>query len=212
MPSDVSPRARANNPWLEFFINARWNEVVIAQILVKRTAGGFELRHVRDEKTEAGELKAVRPTDARIIANFNAAGEYRPLKSAPDLPSGWMVRANSPEELEEALNHFYPNALADRFALNQTLPPITGYRAFTARQTGMYRITTFLSDTDLARVIENLCTTKCLKQRLWTSGEIPTDAPAKKSAIPCLEPCAILLETARKEVRVLQQNERDINR
>jgi hypothetical protein len=205
MPSDASPRAKIDNPWLEFFINARWNEIVIAQVLVKRTAGGFELRHVRDEKTEIGDLKAVRPIDARKIANFNAAGEYRPLKSTPDLPYGWMVRANSPEELEEALNHFYPNALADRFALNQTPPPITGYREFTARQTGMYRVTTFLSDGDLARVVENLCTTKCLKLRLWSSGTIPTDAPDKKSAIPCLEPCAILLENARKEVRTLQE-------
>ena len=208
MPSDASPRAKIDNPWLEFFINARWDEVVIAQVLVKRTPGGFELRHARDEKTDVGELKAVRPSDARKIANFNSAGEYRPLKSTPDLPGGWMLRANSAEELEEALNHFYPNALADRFALNQKPPPITGYREFTARQTGMYRITTFLEDRDLARVIENLCATKCLKQRLWTSGEIPTDAPDKKSAIPCLEPCAILLENARKEVRALQEAER----
>jgi hypothetical protein len=208
MPSDELPRAKNANPWLEFFINARWDEIVIAQVLVRRTAGGFELRHERDARTDVGELKAMRPIDARKIANFNAAGEYRPLKSTPDLPSGWMVRANSPEELEEALNHFYPNALADRFRLNQTPPPITGYREYTARQTGMYRITTFLEDGDLARVIENLCTTKCLKQRLWTSGEIGTEAPEKKSAIPCLEPCAILLENARKEVRALQDAER----
>lgn len=204
MPSDASPPATSDNPWLNHFISARWNEVVIAQILVKRTAGGFELRHIADESADVGKLKAIRFGDARKIANFNSAGEYRPLKSTPDLPRGWMLRANSPAELEEALNHFYPNALADRFALNQTPPPITGYRELTARQTGMYRITTFLADTDLARVIENLCATKCLKQRLWTSGQISTDPPEKKSAIPCLEPCALLLESARKEVRALQ--------
>jgi hypothetical protein len=73
----------------------------------------------------------------------------------------------------------------------------------------MYRITTFLSDTDLARVIENLCTTKCLKQRLWTSGQIPTDPPETKSAIPCFESCAVLLEAARKQVRALQEADRD---
>ena len=72
----------------------------------------------------------------------------------------------------------------------------------------MSHTTTFLSDADVAGVIENLCTTKCLKQRLWTSGEISTDPPEKKSAIPCLEPCAILLETARKEVRALQEKKK----
>jgi hypothetical protein len=193
---------------LKYFINARWEEVIIAQVVVKRTPGGFELRHIDDARAEVGSLKAIRPADARAIANFNSAREYRPLKFTPDLPRGWLVRANSPEELEEALNHFYPNALADRFALSKTPTPITGYREFTARQTGMYRITTFLSDADLARVIENLCAKKCLKQRLWSSGEISTDPPEKKSAIPCLEPCAILLEAARKEVRALQELDR----
>jgi hypothetical protein len=208
MPSDESPRAKTDNPWLDYFIGARWDEVVIAQVLVKRMPGGFELRHVNDAVANVGELKAVRPNDVRKIANFNSAGEYRPLKSTPDLPRGWLVRANSPEELEEALTHFYPNALADRSALTQKPPPITNYRPFAERQTGMYRITTYLTDENLAHVIANLCSTKCLKQRLWTSGEIPTDPPKKKSAVPCLEPCAILLEAARKEVRALQETER----
>jgi hypothetical protein len=212
MPSDALPRANIDNPWLEYFVRAPWEEVTIAQVLVKRTAGGFELRHIDDARKDVGELKAIRPADARKIANFNSGGEYRPLKSTADLPGGWMLCANSDDELGEALNYFYPNALADHHALNRKPPPITGYREFTARQTGMYRITAFLSDADLARVIENLCTTKCLKQRLWTSGSIPTDPPEKKSAIPCLEPCAILLEAARKEVRALQERERARNK
>jgi hypothetical protein len=207
MPSDASLPVITNNPWLNYFITARWDEVVIAQVWVKRTAGGFELRHIDDAKANVGSLKAIRPVDARKIANFTSAGAYRPLKSTPDLPSGWMLRSNTPQELEEALNYFYPNALADRHALTQTPPPITGYREFTSRQTGMYRITTFVADADLARVIDNVCALKCLKQRLWSSGAIPTDPPEKKSAIPCLEPCAILLEASRKEVRRIQETE-----
>jgi hypothetical protein len=208
MPSDALPNEKSiDNPWLAYFINARWDEVIVAQVIVKRTAGGFELRHTSDKTADLGDLKAIRPTHARKIANFTKDGRYRPLKSAPDLPRGWLVRANSPDELEEALNHFYPNALADRYALNQT-PPITGYREFTARQTGMYRITTFLSDNEVSAVIDNVCTADCLKQRLWTVGEYPTDKPNEKSAIPCLEPCAILLESARKEVRDRQKSER----
>ena len=207
MPSDALPRAQNDNPWLRFFIDAPWDEVTIAQVVVKRTPGGFELRHTADKGVELGELKAIRPIDARKIANYTEAGTYRPLKSAPDLQRGWLLRANSQEELGEALNHFYPNALADRYALNQTPLPITGYREFTARQTGMYRITTFLSDAEVAKVIETVCAVNCLKQRLWTVGEYPSDKPSEKSAIPCLEPCAILLEAARKQVRDLQKSE-----
>jgi hypothetical protein len=205
MRSDALPNEKNDNPWLAHFINARWEEVIIAQVAVKRTAGGFELRHTSDNGADDGDLKAIRPIDARKIANFTKEGRYRPLKSAPDLPRGWLVRANSPEELEEALNHFYPGALADRYALNQMPPPITGYREFTARQTGMYRITTFLADNEVGAVIGNVCNAGCLKQRLWTVGKYPTDKPEEKSAIPCLEPCAIFLECARKEVRELQK-------
>lgn len=209
MPSDALPNEKkSDNPSLDHFINARWDEVMIAQVLVTRTAGGFELRHTADKSGHVRNLREIRPIDARKIANFTKEGRYRPLKSAPDLPRGWLLRANSPEELEESLNHFYPNALADRYALNQTPQPITGYREFTARQTGMYRITTFLSDTEVSDVIAGVCTAGCLKQRLWTVGKVPTDEPHVKSAIPCLEPCAILLESARKEVRDLQKTAR----
>jgi hypothetical protein len=206
MPSDASPPATTDNPWLHAFISARWDEIILAQILVKRTATGFELRHIAD--VSESNLKPARPSDAHKIANFTSTGEFRPLKSTPDLQRGWIIRASSPAELAEALDHFYPNGLADRHALTQAPPPITNYRPFTARQTGMYRITTMLSDADVARIIKNLCTKNCLKQRLWTVGDHPTDSPSKKSAIPCLEPCAILLEAARKEVRTLQDSER----
>jgi hypothetical protein len=148
--------------------------------------------------------KPVRPEDARTLANFNANGEFRPLKSTPDLPGGWILRASSPEELEVALNHFYPNALADRFAIQNGARP-TDYRPFTERQSGMYRITTMLDDAGVARVIDRVCNSICLKCRLWTVGQLPPDAMNSKSIIPCLEPCAILLEAARKEVRTLQE-------
>jgi hypothetical protein len=38
-------------------------------------------------------------------------------------------------------------------------------------------------------------------------GQLPPDAASEKSLIPCLEPCAILLEFARKALRLEQENE-----
>jgi hypothetical protein len=40
---------------------------------------------------------------------------------------------------------------------------------------------------------------------LWTVGGLSPDAPAEKSIIPCLEPCALLLEFARKAARWEQE-------
>lgn len=207
MPSDALPQEKIENPWLASFLSAPWEEITIGQVLVRRTGGGFELRHADD--AAAGDLKPVQPGDARAIANYNAAGEFRPLKSTRDLKQGWILRTQTPEQLEEALRHFYPNALADRFALSQNPPPITGYRAFAARQSGMYRITTFLADDGVADVIARTCSAICLKQRLWSVRSVPPDAPDAKSIIPCLEPCAIFLEATRKEVRARQDEQKD---
>jgi len=37
----------------------------------------------------------------------------------------------------------------------------------------------------------------CLKRRLWRVGNLGEDSAADKSLIPCLEPCAVLMEFAR---------------
>lgn len=209
MPSDALPLERIENPWLRAFLAAPWEEMVIGQVTIRRTGSGFELRHIADaptpERPSGPSLQSLRSSDARAWANFNADGAFRPLKSTPDLKSGWILHAGTPEEVAEALNGFYPNALADLFAARQTPAPVTRYREFTSRQTGMYRITTFLGDAEVGDVIEKTCNTICLKRRLWTVGNLAADAENKKSIIPCLEPCAILLETARKTVRALQE-------
>jgi hypothetical protein len=96
----------------------------------------------------------------------------------------------------------YPGAVADWFATQAAQPPVTSYREFTSRQTGMYRITTHLDDAAVAAVIHACCHKDfCLKRRLWTVEGAAPDAADAKSLIPCLEPCAILLEAARKAAR-----------
>ena len=56
MRSDALPNEKNDNPWLAHFINARWEEVIIAQVAVKRTAGGFELRHTSDNGAQRESL------------------------------------------------------------------------------------------------------------------------------------------------------------
>jgi hypothetical protein len=56
-----------------------------------------------------------------------------------------------------------------------------------------------LDDGEAAAVARACCDRRfCLKQRLWTSPGLAPDSAAEKSAIPCLEPCALLIETARQ--------------
>ena len=195
------------NPALTAFITQLDKEVVMAQALVRRKGSGYELLHVADREATAESLRAARPAEGRSLAQFTASGEFRPLKAAPTLQKGWRIQAASNAELELALNGLYPGALADWFSARAPQPPVTNFRAFTERQSGMYRITAKLTDARALRVIGQGCdAAHCLKQRLWTIAGLEPDAAGEKSLIPCLEPCAVLLELARKAARIEQKD------
>ncbi len=193
------------NPALKAFVAQMRNEVLLAQVSIRRNGGGYELRQEQDRDAGGESLRAIRPIEARQLAQFTAGGEFRPLKAAPTLQAGWRILAATNAELEQALNGLYPGALADWHAARAANPPVTNYRTFTGRQSGMYRITAKLTNARAAEVIGRGCdATQCLKCRLWTVDGLEPDLPGSKSVIPCLEPCAVLLELARKAARAGQ--------
>ena len=51
----------------------------------------------------------------------------------------------------------------------------------------------------------------CLKRRLWTVNGLASDPVEEKSLVPCLEPCAILLELARKATRIEQEEKMNLD-
>lgn len=181
-------------------------ELLFGQVLIRRAPDGFELRHVADRSSPAGGLRLLADGEIRPLAQFSSSGAFRPLKSAPNLPAGWRVAARDERALGTALHHLYPGAVADWFAAQSAPPPVTSYRQFTARQTGMYRLTTHLDDATAGAVTRACCHPDfCLKRRLWTVGAEAGDDPSGKSVIPCLEPCAILLEFARNIARLARR-------
>jgi len=196
------------NPALEKFVSQMGNERVLAQVFITRKERGYELRHVADRATPEENLRLLPLPDLRTLAHATAKGAFRPLKSAPNLQTGWRSTAASDHDLGDALRHLYPGAVADWFAAQAERPPVTNFREFTGRQTGMYRITALLDDEQAAQVIKAGCHKQfCLKQRLWSVPGLGIDALAEKSMIPCLEPCAVLLEFARTAMRIEQSKE-----
>jgi hypothetical protein len=200
--------AEFRNPAVEAFVGWLGAEKILGEVLIQSIETRFELRHVADKKTT--DLKPISIPALRSMAQVTSTGEFRPLKSAPTLQTGWKAQAKTAAELELALNSLYPGAIADWFALRNGSVHPTNYREFTNRQTGMYRITQMLSEAQASRVIRACCDARfCLKCRFWTVESLAPDAPAEKSEIPCLEPCAILLESARKSVRTEQAEKRE---
>jgi hypothetical protein len=196
------------NPALNAFVAQLGEELLLAQVVIRRAGCVYELRHEADGRRGVAELRTVPVSELRALALHTAGGAFRPLKSAPNLQTGWRAVAQNDEELESALHQLYPGAVADWFAAKQQPAPVTHYREFTGRQTGMYRVTTMLTDEQAAQVTRACCHHRfCLKRRLWTIGALGPDAAGEKSSIPCLEPCAILLEFARKALRMEQENQ-----
>ena len=189
------------NPATEAFVARLGQELAFAQVLIQRADNGFELRQLSDCAAASADLKLVGVEQLRGLAQFTVTGAFRPLKASPDLPGGWRVFVKDAVELDTALSRLYPGALADWFAAQTPNPPVTHYREFTDRQTGMYRVTQKLSDAQVAEVVSECCRpSRCLKRRLWSVARLELDAAAGKSVIPCLEPCAVLLESARKRL------------
>ena len=187
------------NPALREFAAQIENEFTLAQVLIRRDGSRYELRHAEDREVAPESLRLIQVDEARSLAQFTAAGEFRPLKSAPSLRRGWRMPLAGGVELEAALSRLYPGALADWRAARTARPPVTNYREFVNRQSGMYRITAKLGDAEAAEVIQRACDKKlCLKRRLWTVAGLEPDPAPEKSVIPCLEPCAVLLESARQ--------------
>jgi hypothetical protein len=200
------------NPSLKEFVALLGDELVLAQVLIRRSGKTFELCHAGDADEPREFLRLLTLADLRLLSQRTTSGEFRPLKSAPTLQRGWLFHAAGDRELDDALGRLYPGAVADWFAAQSPKPPVTHYREFTVRQSGMYRITTFLADAEVAEVIAHTCARElCLKRRMWTVPGLPADGPEAKSLIPCLEPCALLLEAARTAVRLAQHRKSGSN-
>ncbi len=196
------------NPTLAAFVGQLSGELAFAQVQIRQEAEGFTLRHIEDAGAPGESLRAIGIEDLRLLVQTTVTDAFRPLKSAPNLRRGWRAHAADTVQLGIALDHLYPGAIADWFAAQARTPQVTHYREFTARQTGMYRITTLPDDYRAAQITRACCDRRfCLKQRLWTVPGLDTDVVADKSLIPCLEPCALMMEFVRKAVRLEKEGE-----
>src|SRR5205809_3730395 len=139
------------------------------QILVqKRDGAGFVLSHRDDEWLD--KLQTYRNTeDAIEIAKYDDAGNYRPLKTAPNLRRRWRLELATVEELRRALDYFYPSRLAVFAAWKSGYLKTTALRETLDRQSGMYRVAARISDPQINDVVAEFCRSDsgCLRTILW---------------------------------------------
>lgn len=196
----------------------------VGQVRIRAAGDGFVLCH-RDDATRTG-LRAYEDADAAVdLARLDDSGKYRPLKTAPNLSHGWSLRLKSADEVQRAIESFYPGRLAVLAAFSEQRLESTPLRRTLNRQTGMYRVAANISDDGVDRVVGEVCRSDggCLRTILWRkneAGDLPSQRlPAQKfdvrrnqvatsdpiargdgNFIPllCQEACTLLIDACRK--------------
>jgi len=139
------------------------------QILItEREGAGFVLLHRDDESLN--QLQTYRDAeDAIEIAKYDDTGDYRPLKTAPNLRHGWRLELATVEELRRALDYFYPSRLAVFAAWKSGYLKTTALRETLDRQSGMYRVAAKISDPQINDLVADFCRSDsgCLRTILW---------------------------------------------
>jgi len=174
----------------------------IGQIAIAPVPDGWELRHAED----AGRTDLALHENAeaaRALASFDAAGKFRPLKTAPTLVRGWRLMLPDTAAVRLALDYFYP-AMTGVWLSHRRgeLVPVV-LRETLARQTGMYRVTQKLTDDEARALIDGFCA-GCLKHRLWEIAAFNPERPSfPENSLPllCHEACNLLVAKARNVVK-----------
>jgi sirohydrochlorin cobaltochelatase len=198
------------------------------QILIQKKQGaGFVLSH-RDDAL-LNQLQMYRDAENAIeIAKNDDAGNYRPLKTAPNLRHGWRLELATIEGLRRALGYFYPGRLAVFEAWKSGYLNTTALRDTLGRQSGMYRVAAKISDSQINNVVADFCRSDsgCLRTILWKrdrNGAMastklarekfdpvynqasalnpPGSAPPATVPLLCQEACNLLVGECRKVVK-----------
>lgn len=192
----------------------------IGQVAITRIGDHFVLYH-RGDKDRQDLREFSGPEHAVEISRFDNSGNYRPLKTAPNLRQGWRLKLANLEELHRALEYFYPGRLRLLEAQVENRLETTALRETLNRQSGMYRIAATISDEQINDVVGRFCRSNdgCLRTILWqrdqTGAVASTTLPPEKfdpacdqtghggPTIPllCQEACNLLVNECRKIVK-----------
>jgi len=211
---------------IEEIFNGLAASFYFGQILVtKREGAGFVLLHRDDESLEP--LQTYQDAENAIeISKDDDSGDYRPLKTAPNLRHGWRLELAAVEELRRALDYFYPSRLAVFAAWKSGYLKTTALRETLDRQSGMYRVAAKISDPQINDLVADFCRSDsgCLRTILWkrdrngvvASTKLPKEKfdpgvdqivarPESSTAatVPlfCQEACNLLVAECRKVVK-----------
>lgn len=181
-------------------LEREWGEL---RIHARREGGvhAYDVRHVDDARADVADLDAYAdPLDARTVVKRDDDGDYRPLKTAPTLPHGWVYPTLDADELVETVEFVYPASVANWRRERDGDLDVTHWQETAGRQSGIYEIVQQLPREALEWAAEACCTDgACLKRREWDNTDDDELAVERGDGeFPCREPCSLFVTAARK--------------
>ena len=178
-----------------------WGQLRITVRLDDTGDRAYAIRHADDAEAAAEDLTAHQdPLDAREIGTYDEAGRYRPLRTAPSLPTGWRFPDLDAHGIYEAVEAVYPATVANWHREREGELDVDHWREAAARQTGIYKAVQDLPDEAVEWVAGACCVdSQCTKRREWeldSANEL--DADSGDGIYPCREPCSLVVAAARK--------------
>jgi hypothetical protein len=186
---------------------------VFGQVIVCPVSpAGYSVRNRDDAEAEDLEVSED-PRSAREIAKLTEDGEYRPLKSSPNLRRGWEIRVADARGLATAMNYLYPAGVVHWYLHREGRLEVTSFRENAARQSGIYKRVQRLSDDGVQDAARACCEDAvCLKKTLWDVDEnTQLDIHRGEGEIPCPEPCSIFVSFARRVRLFEREKKRDLD-
>ena len=182
-------------------VSRSWGQLHITTSLDDTATRIYEIRHEADVGIDRDHLDVYTdPHSARAVETYDEHGQYRPLKTAPTLPTGWVFVNLTARDLVQAVERFYPATVANWALERDGTLDVTHWQAVTDRQTGLYDVVDELPSEAVEWATQACCVdSQCLKRREWDLDESEElDVPRGDGEFPCREACSLFVAAARE--------------
>lgn len=192
-------------------VERTWGELSIRTTIDEDGLRSYTVTHEADADTDPSTLEAYRdPLDARELFKTDDDGRYRPLRTAPTLPTGWAFPDLDGHDLVRMVDFTYPATVQNWQREREGSLDITHWRETAERQTGIYDVLDELDAESVDWIAEACCDdSQCLRRREWEfdeDHELAADGGA--GTFPCREPCSLVVAAARKWTTLEDETER----
>ncbi len=190
-------------------VSRTWGQLRITASLAEDGKRRYAIRHVEDADSQNLDVHDD-PLAARELVKHDDRGRYRPLSTAPTLPTGWEYPDLDGPDLVRTVDFIYPATVENWHREREGELDVTHFREAAERQTGIYEIVSQLSVEELEAAAEACCVdSQCLKRRMWDENdETELDVARGEGEFPCREPCSVFVTAARKFVTLGREDTR----